>query len=118
MTKAKATTELPIHLATDEFEGLWEEFREFRKAKKEPMTPRAEARLLKKLSYDTHEVACLKVEQSLDLGWIGIFPVHQWWLDRRSGGNGTYRNIGRSSREVFTNETVRRVADGDAGNVH
>jgi len=74
-TKPAPSASLPADLACSA--DLWEQFRETRKAQRAPMTARAESLLAKRLQEMVAEGqdAAKVVEQSIERGWKGLFPV-------------------------------------------
>lgn len=85
MTRKTATPPvIPESLNTPAFQILWVEFRTHRSEIRHPLTPTSERRLLAKLAtYDVRD-ACAMIEQSIENGWRGVWPVH---VTARGAGN-------------------------------
>lgn len=71
--EAKAVAALPDWLHAE----LWQQFKDARRALKAKMTPHAEQLLISKLTKlrDAGQDAQAVIEQSIERGWKGLFPV-------------------------------------------
>jgi hypothetical protein len=88
-TNPTPSASLPAGLAVSA--ELWQAFRDQRKANRAPMTQRAESLLAKRLQemVDNGQDGAKVVEQSIERGWRGLFPVEG--ADQRG-------NMGQSNR--------------------
>lgn len=66
--------EIPPHLDTAEFKQAWQEFAEYRRECKRPLTRSGKQRLLKKLESVSVECAIAALNESIEKSWIGVFP--------------------------------------------
>lgn len=72
-----------------EFQKAWDDFKEFRKKIKKPMTPRAEElnlETLRKLAGKDVSLAIRIINQSIERGWQGLFEIKE---NSKTGQNGT-----------------------------
>lgn len=78
--KKKATT-LPAGLDCPEFRKTWAEWEQFRREKKQTLTPTTARKQLSALRARAPQEAITMLEQSMKNGWTGIFEV-------KTNGNG------------------------------
>jgi DNA-binding transcriptional MocR family regulator len=58
------------------FSATWKDWQQFRKEKKQKLTPTSISRQLKKLSaYNSESIAIAVLEQSMTNGWAGLFDL-------------------------------------------
>lgn len=98
--------ELPLHLRTDKFIEVWEDFRRLRAEMRKPLSPTNEKWLLKKLEKYDEPTARAMVIQSLENRWQGIFELKRQAYSQRNAV--TYEDIERVTRELLS-ETARRA---------
>jgi hypothetical protein len=98
----KDPVEIPAQLNTPEFHEIWDEFQQHRREMRKPVTPTSARRILKRLSQHPVAYAIACIEQSLDRGWQGIFP-----LKTDIDSIGGYRN----ERPSLTFDDVNRIAE-------
>ena len=68
---------LPTNLLEDiKFLEVWLDWVEYRKEIKKPLTNTAAKRQIKLLSSYSIQVATAMVDQSINMGWRGIFPLN------------------------------------------
>jgi len=66
--------EIPANLKSERFEEIWEEWKQHRKEIRHTLKPTTEKRQLKKLSKVGEEKAIAMIENSIEQGYIGLFP--------------------------------------------
>lgn len=71
--KNTPTPELPFK--SEEFRTSWEEWTDFRKEIKKPLTPTTIKRQLKLLQSFGEQQAIASINQSICASWQGLFPV-------------------------------------------
>ena len=86
-------------LNTPEFQGAWRDWEQHRAEIRHKLTPTSAKRQLKMLSDAGPEAAVKMIEQSIEKGWRGLFPV---------GSEG-----GASSREKRQADLKRKLAELD-----
>jgi len=68
---------LPSSLDTPAFREAWTRWVQYRKERKSSLTPSTAAAQLRKLSDAGPETACGMIEQSIEQGWQGLFPLKE-----------------------------------------
>lgn len=99
-TKAKSTQipDVPLSLASQEFNGAWADFQQHRKDKHKPITPTSAKRLFKDFELLGPKVSIQKMNTAIANGWTGcIFPD-----DRISTKGPTNGKHGRAIVENLT----------------
>ena len=91
--------ELPPKLDTPEFKKTWDAWVQFRIEKKAKLTPSTIKVQLKKLSKLPVETTILMINQSIEQGWQGIFPLRETKAD---------------DKDDFMKKVMKDVADRDS----
>lgn len=103
--QSTAAVALPDYLPAD----LWRDFREMRQRIRKPMTPRAEALLLRdleKLRGEGHDPRAV-VEQSIKQSWQGLFPLRAEGRGGERRGRPAPRLGDDTARDLFDHGTDR-----------
>ncbi|MBN2210764.1 MAG: hypothetical protein JW709_05145 [Sedimentisphaerales bacterium] len=66
---------IPSSLNTEAFHDAWEQWHSHRRELKRPLTPTTAKRQLVLLSRQPADIAIAMIEQSLEHGWMGLFPL-------------------------------------------
>jgi len=66
----------PENLQTEDFKTTWSAWQQYRKEKRQALTPSTVKSQLKKLS-KTPEQAVAILKQSIEMGWLGLFPLKE-----------------------------------------
>ena len=74
---------------TEEFQEVFQAFREHRRKLKAPMTARAEMLIMRRLADLSEEDAIACLDMSIERGWKGVFPENlkqeepakSWWQE-------------------------------------
>lgn len=78
---------IPSNLNTPEFLEAWGEWKKDRRARKKPMTARAEHLNLLKLAAVGPEKAIQTINISIEKGWVGLFPEQVEKVQKNTGGS-------------------------------
>jgi hypothetical protein len=73
----KNISSLTLPFVSDNFKNAWNDFLEYRKEKKEPVTYTSAKAIMKKLASKAEHTAILMLETSIQNGWKGIFDVKE-----------------------------------------
>ena len=94
------------HFSNDAFKDIWEAWLEVRDKKKTPNTQRALKIALNKLHKYPIEIAIKMLEEAVESGWKGIYPLKeqsqggQYGRSKRSSGEDKYKGIGTEIRDL------------------
>jgi len=74
-----------LPFGSDEFLNAWKEWVEYRKQKKQKLTPKSIERQLKELGGRPEKEAIAMIEQSIMNGWTGIFEIKKQFNGQTKG---------------------------------
>lgn len=92
--KKNIPSELPDWLP----EKALEDFRAHRKEIKKPLTAMGETRLIKNLEsiFEAGQDPVAAIDQSIERGYVGVFPVKKELINQKSGGKNESRTLSES----------------------
>jgi DNA-binding MarR family transcriptional regulator len=104
VTRARRTLaplpDLPARLDTPDFRAAWDEWQQYRRELRKPLTSATARRQLAELAAAGPETAAAMLRQSIGRGWHSIFPLK----DETDGKRGTSHASGRRAAAVPTDE--------------
>lgn len=94
--------QIPEALDTPAFRDAWGRWAKFRREDRHALTPSTAAAQLKKLAKVGSEAAVAMIDQSIEHGWQGLFPV-----DKRRNGTAKGETLADHDRRLAAEEAAR-----------